>query len=426
MKVFFGLTEVAGYYSRLLEGMENQGVQAELITLTNHKFEYHRKAPNSLLPKLISSLLRGERDCKFRVGSLLFGVLARYVLRIPLFLWCLVSFDVFVFSFGFSFFSLYDLPILKFFNKKIIFQFHGSDSRPPFIDGPFLKNKETINEQDVTQIKRKRRQIDRINRYATVIIDTPTAGHFHSRPFVNWMDIGIPTTLPEHDVRPGHGDDRIVRILHAPSDPIIKGTGEIRGCIEELRRELEPAGYEIEYVEITGRPHAEVLRELDNCDIVIDQIYADYGMPGFASEAAAYGRPVVIGGYAAPFWNREQPDGMSLPTHYVLPGEIKEIIRRLIIDPRFRAESSVAHRRFVEKNWTTSLVAERYIRLIKGEIPSSWFVNPREIRYVHGCGISEMRLRGMIRELIDRFGPEGLQLADKKELVQRFEKFARA
>lgn len=425
MKVFFGLTEVAGYYSRLLEGMETQGVQAEFITLTNHKYEYHRRAPNSLLPRLISSLLRRERDCKFRVGSLIFRVLARYVLRVPLFLWCLVSFDVFVFSYGFSFFSLYDLPILKIFDKKIVFQFHGSDSRPPYIDGPFLKDKEVISEQALTEIKRKRRQIDRINRYANVIIDTPTAGHFHSRPFVNWMAIGIPSTLPQQVACPGHRDDRIVRILHSPSDPMIKGTGEIRKHIEELREELEPGGFEIEYVEVTGRPHAEVLRELDNCDIVVDQVYADYGMPGFASEAAAYGRPVVIGGYAAPLWNREHPNDIHLPTHYVVPEEVKGVIRRLIVDPRFREESGCVHRRFVEENWTASLVAERYIRLIKGEILPSWLVDSKKILYVHGCGISEKRVRDMIRGLIDRFGNEGLQVTDKPDLVRRFEEFAR-
>ena len=426
MRIFLGLTEVAGYYSRLSEGFHALNIDHELVTLTNHRFAYTERRSKRIIPRIIQYLLRKERKSTRQGMKRIYSGLVRYVMRWPLFLWSLFFFDAFIFSYGFSFYSLYDLPVLKRLGKTIIFQFHGSDSRPPYIDGPFLKNKRTVEYEDLNVIKKKHRQIDWINRYATVCIDTPTAGHFHSRPFVNWMAIGIPSTLPQPIASPEHRNDRRVRIMHSPSDPMIKGTGEIRKYIEELREELGPEGFEIEYVEVTGRPHAEVLRELDNCDIVVDQIYADYGMPGFASEAAAYGRPVVIGGYAAPLWNEAQPDNKSFPTHYVVPKEIKANIRRLIVDPIFRKESGCLHRRFIEENWTASLVAERYIRLIRGEIPSSWLVEPKEIRYVYGCGISEKRVQGMIRGLIDRFGKEGLQLADKPELVERFEEFAMA
>ena len=41
-----------------------------------------------------------------------------------------------------------------------------------------------------------------------------------------------------------------------------------------------------------------ILAELARCDFVIDQLYSDYPLPGLATEAAWFGKPTVVGGYA--------------------------------------------------------------------------------------------------------------------------------
>ena len=425
VSIFLGLTEVAGYYSSLRGGLLRKGIDVEFVPLVNHRFGYEQPPSHRLFPQLISSLLALEQRRKPDVVSRAISFTVRYILRVPLFLWAVATFDVFVFSFGFSFFNLMDLPLLRLLGKTIIFQFHGSDSRPPYIDGPFLKGVDAFGAGEMRMLLAKRRQLNRINRYAHFVIDTPTAGHLHTRPFVNWMAIGIPCKSLDRIERAKNGDEQRVRILHSPSDPAIKGTETIRRLVEDLREELEPDGIEIEYVEVTGRLHAEVLDEINRCDIVVDQVYADYGMPGFASEAAAHGRPVVIGGYAACFWKTRQPNGVSLPTHFVMPGEMKEILRRLIVDRHYREESGRVHQQFVVETWEASLVAERYLRLIRGEDLSAWYVDPQEIDYVEGCGASDERVRRVVKSLIERFGPEGLQLTDKPKLVRRFEEFAR-
>lgn len=426
MRIFLGLTEVAGYYSNLHAGLTRKGVDVEFVSLVNHRFGYAHASSRRWFPRLFVRLLTLEERYNSRILARISSFIVRFPLRIPLFIWAVLTFDVFIFSFGFSFFNLMDLPLLRILGKTVICQFHGSDSRPPYIDGPFLKRIKTIDKDNIRAIQRKRRQIDRINRYANIIIDTPTAGHFHSQPFVNWMVIGIPCILPKDTSSRNHRDDRRVRILHSPSDPTIKGTAIIRSLVKELQQELASAGYVIEYVEVTGRPHEEVLRELAACDIVFDQMFADYGMPGFASEAAAYGKPVVIGGYAADEWNLECPNGVRLPTHYVLPGDIKRILRGLIVDSQFRDESGRIHRHFVEETWEAAVVAERYIKLIEGEDHSSWMVDPQEIRYVLGCGVSEEQVRNILHGMITRFGTGSLQLSDKPELVQKFKELAQA
>jgi len=49
-------------------------------------------------------------------------------------------------------------------------------------------------------------------------------------------------------------------------------------------------------------PNHAVLEELGKCDFVIDQAFADYGMAGFATEAAWFGKTAVVGGYQSELW----------------------------------------------------------------------------------------------------------------------------
>ena len=73
-----------------------------------------------------------------------------------------------------------------------------------------------------------------------------------------------------------------IKIVHAPSSPIIKGTPLVRAAIKKL--ELD--GYCFDYVELIGASNEQVLEELRSAHIVLNQFYAF--MPGiFAIEAMA-------------------------------------------------------------------------------------------------------------------------------------------
>lgn len=73
-----------------------------------------------------------------------------------------------------------------------------------------------------------------------------------------------------------------IRILHAPSSPIPKGTQVVRTVIRMLQNE----GYEFEYTELSNSPNSQVLEQLHDTHIVINELYAF--MPGvFAIEAMA-------------------------------------------------------------------------------------------------------------------------------------------
>jgi len=75
--------------------------------------------------------------------------------------------------------------------------------------------------------------------------------------------------------------DRI-KILHAPSNPLIKGTQIIRADVKRLQSE----GYPVDYVELLGVSNEHVFQQLITSHIVINELYSM--MPGvFAVEAMA-------------------------------------------------------------------------------------------------------------------------------------------
>lgn len=82
--------------------------------------------------------------------------------------------------------------------------------------------------------------------------------------------------------------DQKFRILHAPSNPLYKGSVYVERAINQLRSE----GYQFEFVRIEGMSHSRVLEELSHADLVVDQLLI--GAPGvFTLEAWSHGIPVA-------------------------------------------------------------------------------------------------------------------------------------
>lgn len=76
-------------------------------------------------------------------------------------------------------------------------------------------------------------------------------------------------------------------IVHAPSDPKIKGTAMILAALQSLRKK-----HDFELVLVEKKTHAEAMEIYRTADLVIDQILAGwYG--GLAVEVMAMGKPVA-------------------------------------------------------------------------------------------------------------------------------------
>lgn len=427
MRVFIGLTEVAGYFGNLAKGLGELGIETKFVDLYAHPFQYAGDAgARDRLVDLYRSLSRRRAMVpagrKLRV---LWWAWLQKVCALGILLKAAMTCDVFIFSSDTTFVRYLDLPILRLLGKRLIFVFSGSDHRPPYMDGVAVTSldDETVARCGVmtTRVKAKLRKVER---QADVIVGHHLSAHLHERRIVPFLLLGIPfatttrprPTAPERAAGP-------VRIVHAPSTPRQKGTREIREAIEALRA----TGLAIELVELVNQRNQVVLEELARCDFVVDELYSDSRMAGLATEAAFFGKPTVVGGYA-----RDEdmaidgiyPPSSFAPVHHCHPDDIEEAIRRLVTDIPYRTALGERAREFVTRNWSPSAVARRYVALIENEIPESWMFDPREIRYVSGTGIPEAVTRAAVRRLVELRGVGALCLSDKPELEATLLAFA--
>jgi hypothetical protein len=424
-----GLVETAGYYQGLKAGFEALGVPCRFADLSFNRFGYGgqdnpwtvrlaRWAYHRYLGAMDQALWR---KLPWFVGH--------QVARLPLFIDAVARSDVFIFGFNASFFRHRELPLLRWLGKTVIFQYHGSDSRPPLIDGPYWQAPGATAASCRVHTRRKRDELAWIDRHAHVVVDTPPQGLLRQRPFVNWLKIGLPSrpqTVPDDDALQAAWQRTLtsagVRILHSPSAPEIKGTAAIREAIGRLQAK----GHVIDYIELKGLPNAVVLEELARCDFVVDQLYADYGMAGFATEAAWFGKPAVVGGYQAVDWPRWLLPEELPPTVYVQPDALEAAIEHLIVDRAACVEAGRRCRTFVETRWSPQAVAGRYLQLIGGDVPEGWWVTLEGLTDFYGCGQPRDRLLERLRAYLQREGTDALCLDDKPGLRDRLVAFAQA
>jgi hypothetical protein len=428
-RVFLGTIEIAGFYTRLALALRDAGVDCVFTELSPHPFSY--APPDSRAPRFVH-WVRSIADFRRSVSSkraqnrlLSWALYAvelslRMILVLP---WAAVRFDVFCFGFATNIvgtrWGYWDVAMLRSLGKRVIFMFHGADSRPPYLTGPYARmvRSQTPDWQRVLWdlTRQQRQRINTLNRYADVIIDASVHGHFHSKRFVDYAWLGSPcpdesaVSVPQPRTATD-GCSYTIRILHAPSDRAAKGSDLIAACIGRLKSK----GYRIDYVELHGLPHAAILQEIRNSDFVIDQLYSDFPLAGFASEAACQGRAAIVCGYLE---DRKLLD--AFPTHYCHPDKLESAVERLLLDADYRNELGRRAKQYVHERWAPGVVARKWQQIIDGVLPGECWFEPHRTTYVHGGGMNQALLRETVRELVRHYGPSALELDDKPALRNR-------
>jgi hypothetical protein len=419
-RIFLGLIEVGGYYRHLAMGLEALGAQATYADLGAHPFAYG--TPSSEWAIGFARAVRQRRVAA--TGAALVFWRAAYAMACLLLLaWAVPRHDAFVLGFRTSFFRLRDLPLLRRLGKRIIMVFHGSDARPPYMDGADMDPDAGRSIRDCAALARiKRREIRHLERHVDLVVAAPLYAHWFSRRVVGFHQVGIPqpplSTYPDVVAEP---TGPTLRVLHAPSNPFVKGSARIRQVVEGLAA----AGIPIELVELRGVPNAAVMAELPYCHFVIDHLYSDIPMTSFVAEAARHGRPAVLGGYGWEALKELEPGSELPPVELCHPDDLEMAVRRLATDADHRRRLGAAARRFVE-TWAAERVAERFVEMLEGRVPPSWLLNLAGLRYVQGVGLAEPAARDIVRRLIETEGVTALQLDDRPALREAFTAFARA
>lgn len=421
------MTEVAGYFGNLERGLRSIGIQADFVDRSGDTFQYRRPG----FSRRIANTARRARDRSANRPSapasrawelaLRPARADRQLAHACLFVPAIVHYDAFIFNWGESLLPRnLDLPILRRLGKRVVWVFLGSDHRPAYLSGRAARADGPRGISGVTESRRRKARVELAERYADWIVALPASAQFHSRPFVHFLRMGIPFAAAgdESAAHPFAGSG--VRILHAPSDPLSKGTDAIRGCIDRLRAE----GHRIDYVELTGRPHRAVVAALRACDLVVDEVYSDTPMAVLGTEAAFFGKPTVVTGYFAPLVRGELAADVIPPVAFDLPDQLVALVRRLVVDEADRRQIGERAQRFVREQWAPERVAERFMRLIDDDVPPDWAVTPGQLRYVHGWGLSEEDGRRAVSAVLEAGGPASLLLDHDPPLRDRVIRFA--
>jgi glycosyltransferase involved in cell wall biosynthesis len=418
--VFIGPVEIAGFCASLASGLEEQGWAAYTFSVEPNRFDYQRRGRRSTF------LALAQRSCKFLCRSTQFpgGYKLRIVLQffwqLGVFLWALIFCRSYIFVYGRSILPGHaDMAVFKKLGRPVIQVYLGSDSRAPYLSGRWNIDIGKVPESERAQktaceVARITRVLHRNHRRASYVVDNPLSGILQPGPYINWFNMGFPTQDAE-DIRSTASRDGVPRILHAPSHEGIKGTAYIDGVLDELRAE----GVNFEYVLLRRKTNTEVKAELCRASIVIDQMYSDTPLAGLGCEAAASGCAVVVGGYGWTELRSYLDDQCFPPSVCVQREELKDELRRLISDPAACRRIGEALQDFIQSQWSAKEVAGRYVKLLEGNVPDAWNVQPEAPGYLGGMGGVPEDFAPLIRDVYSECGPEGLGLSPDAVLVQR-------
>ena len=146
-------------------------------------------------------------------------------------------------------------------------------------------------------------------------------------------------------------------IVHAPTNPAVKGSSMIVAALETLSR--EKTGFEYKILE--GVSHEEARQWYEKADIVIDQILI--GATGVLTlEAWALGKPCVTylrEDLFTPFYGTS-----TLPVANANPDTIESTLRKLITDYDWREQLSAQGRETVEKYHDIREIARDYREIV--------------------------------------------------------------
>jgi glycosyltransferase involved in cell wall biosynthesis len=259
MKVIHCPTDVAGQAWLLAREQRKLGIKSDIMVFNSSKYYTYKYDYNFYLEKF-------PRPLKYLVGSLKgLGFLAK----------ALINYDVFHFHSKSIFPNNFDMPLERNANKKIVFHFHGCDAR--------LAKHGVCAVCERIGRKSKLNLIKNVKKYANLtIVVSPDL--LKELPGAVWIDdsVDIDVWKPGRKVK----KDETIRILHSPTDRLVKGTRYVEEAVEKLKKN----GYDVELLLLQNVPNTKVKELAQRADIAVDQLLVGwYGVLGI--ETMALGIP---------------------------------------------------------------------------------------------------------------------------------------
>ena len=333
MKVLHAAAEIAGQASILCAALRARGIDATALA---YNAQYPAYPTDVLVPH------DGKPALPRLLGYL--STAARFIGR----------YDLVHVHFGRSLVPPFnvDLPVHRALGTKLVFHFHGCDVRNRALMLERHPLAAACAECDPFCVpERQRRAIAQSARYgAATFVSTPDL--LESVPHAEHLPVALDVPAWQASAAAGaRPDDGRVRVLHVPTNRLIKGTR----WIEQGMARATAADPRLDYRLLEHAAWADVRAAMAQADVVIDQVFLGwYGL--VAVEAMALGKPVV--GFIRPDFE-ERARALDLPLVRCTKDDVGEVVRALAADPARRAALGEAGRAYASRVHDAGVIAAR-------------------------------------------------------------------
>ena len=256
----------------------------------------------------------------------------------------------------------FEFKLLKRFNKKIVCILTGSDIRSIrlMISDSVIQQRENIANYlllanpELNSENYEKRIIGRcevINTYADIIYSRPSDQKSYLK-----NPLPMPIIIPESKFyysKNKYSNLKKVRILHAPSNPIVKGTPLVRAAIAKLRKDE----LLFDYVEIIDETNENILDAMKESHIVIDQMYSFVpGMIGFEALAAK----CVLITRSSPSLDESFPPDAENAWISCEPFELYEKLKSLVSNPKIIEKQAQIGQNWAISNISTTVAGAKF------------------------------------------------------------------
>jgi len=398
-KIFIGVLEIAGYYNALNQLFQENGYRSDLFILFPDKFSY---LSNSRQPKIsiyIQSLAARYTRSNY-LGKITFGFLHLFFTSLVL-LYAIVTYNVFIFSYGKTFYPRnLDLLLLKFFRKKIIINIgHGDEARSLLLSGGLTF--ELNGPKDIKKLLKKEyyliNKIKFLEKYSSYVIALPTTCHYLTRDALNFQKIAGLVRIPE--IKINKCFNKKFTITHIPSNPKVKGSAIIKNICEDLIKKYP----EIIYKSLEGISNKVVLEQFAESHIVVDQLWSDLPLSKTGMECAQLKVICIAGTYAISFWKENLDDNYKVNSLLIHPEELYLKLEDIYLNYSKYEKNLEIINNNVLKVWSKEKILEVFLNLFENKLPHSIMFNPKKTKYYFGCGISKIEIYQRSMLLIEYF-----------------------
>lgn len=137
LKVFVGFSEVAGFYSLLCHGLSQSGHKVTFRSFGPNPYSYSIESNPTKIQLLIwktNSLYLSCTNPILKLPLYLLHVTIRVLFILPL----MLRSDLILLNYTGTLFFYLDIFFLRALGKRIVYLFHGSDSRAPYFNGKYI------------------------------------------------------------------------------------------------------------------------------------------------------------------------------------------------------------------------------------------------------------------------------------------------